>query len=92
MGQIESLRAMQREEYGDLPGYCRDALREAADEIERLRAIVALADEVIMQACGAFPLAGNRLRPDCLIIRSVSGDDYHERKRLAEIARAAGVV
>lgn len=49
---------------------------------------LALADETLMQAIGAFPLPGHPLRAACLAIRAFTGDDYNERKRLAAIALA----
>jgi hypothetical protein len=55
-------------------------------EIERLTDIICLADELLMEAKGAFPLPGNTLRDAYLIVRSVSGKDYHERKRRAALA------
>ena len=64
------------------------------ERIEALNAellnVICLADEIIMEANGAFPLPGNPLRDDCLVVRSYSGNDYHERKRRAALAKATG--
>ena len=55
-------------------------------EIARLRDIVCLADDLLMEAKRAFPLPGDPLRYAYLIIRSVSGQDYHVRKAAAQRA------
>ena len=55
-------------------------------ENERLRDLLCLADELLMEAKGAFPLPGNPLRPAYLKIREVSGDDYTTRKSRARAA------
>lgn len=59
---------------------------------EDLIAVICLADELLMKARGAFPLPGDPDRENYLIVRSFSGDDYHERKILAAsaIAKATG--
>jgi hypothetical protein len=68
-------------------------------EIEKLKNLLCLADEAIMDLNGCFPLGHNQrehaLRKACLAIRAVTGDDYDERKRragatLAEIEGGKG--
>jgi len=56
------------------------AMREAVALIHSLRDHLCLADELLMEAKGAFPLLGNPLRPAYLKIRAITGDDYYERK------------
>lgn len=79
-------------DYDWASGPAMRALERMEKENESLRAIVSLADEVLMDAIGAFPLPGNPHRADCLIIRSVSGEDYQKRKELAAAARLAGPI
>lgn len=67
-----------------------DEMRRPHDAIESLVAVIGLADRLLMDAAGAFPLPGNPIRRDYEIIRSVSGNDYYERQKLAEAARLAG--
>ena len=63
-----------------------DRLEALEAENERLRDLLCLADELLMEAKGAFPLPGNPLRPAYLKIREVSGDDYTTRKSRARAA------
>lgn len=87
---IEELREAARYCDSEFNTDDADVMRRAADTIERLETVICLADDVLMEAIGAFPLPGNPHRADCLIIRSISGGDYHERKRRAALARQAG--
>jgi hypothetical protein len=56
-------------------------------ENARLRDLLCLADELLMETIGAFPLPGNPLREKVKLIRDVTGSDYNARK--AGAARAA---
>lgn len=62
-------------------------LAAANERIAHLENIACLADELLMSSIGAFPLPGHPLRDDCLLVRWECGDDYHERKRKAALAR-----
>ena len=64
----------------------RDLIETQAREIERLRDILCLADELLMEAKGAFPLPGNPLRQAYLKVREVSGSDHQTRKNRARAA------
>lgn len=66
-----------------------DRIESLSAEVERLRDLLCLADELLMEAKGAFPLPGNPLRQAYLKIREVSGDDYHTRKNRARAALEA---
>lgn len=57
-----------------------------AFEKERLIDLLCLADELLMEAKGAFPLPGDPLRDKYLLIRNITGSDYHVRKNRAREA------
>lgn len=56
-------------------------------QIEELKDLLCLADDLLMTSIGAFPLPGNPLRDDCVRIRNRTGSDYGERKIRADRAR-----
>lgn len=55
-------------------------------EVERLRNLLALADEALMLSHGCFPLDDGPLRHACLLIRAETGDNYEERRAMARAA------
>lgn len=63
-----------------------DAIERLEAENARLRDLLCLADAVLMEAIGAFPLPGNVLREACIKIRDETGPDYHHRKDRARAA------
>lgn len=69
-----------------LAAFARHRIAHQAAEVERLRNLLCLADELLMEAKGAFPLPGNPLRDAYLKIRAVTGNDYHLRKERAGLA------
>lgn len=64
------------------------AVVQAADaaQIAELVDLLCLADELLMDAWGAYPLPYNPNRERMNLIREITGSDYHTRK---ERARAA---
>ena len=59
------------------------------EQIEELKDLLCLADDLLMASIGAFPLPGNPMRDDCIRIRNRTGRDYEDRKIRAERARKA---
>lgn len=63
-----------------------EVIADKDEEIERLKDVLCLADELLMRVMGAFPLPGNPLRDDMIVIRRITGDDYNMRKSRAILA------
>lgn len=63
-----------------------EVIADKDEEIERLKDILCLADELLMETMGAFPLPNNPLREKMMIIRRVTGDDYNMRTSRAILA------
>lgn len=59
------------------------------EEIEHLKDLLCLADDLLMESIGAFPLPGHPLRDDCILIRDQTGKDYGDRKIRAKRARGS---
>lgn len=57
------------------------------DNYQRLLNVLALADEVIIELAGNWPIDGRPPRPECLAVRAITGHEYLERKRRANEAR-----
>jgi hypothetical protein len=58
-------------------------------EVERLRNLLCLADETLMNVIGSFPLDAGPVRDACLAIRRETGKDYQLRKLNARAAIAS---
>lgn len=54
-----------------------------------LKEALALADELLMEAWGAYPLPGDPNREKMSVIRNITGPDYQTRKILARKALEA---
>lgn len=68
------------------PACCKDVMvEELKAQIERLTNTLCLADNIIMQGNGGFPLDG-ALRKYCMAIRSLTGGDFRERQRRGQKA------
>jgi len=63
-----------------------EVIADRDEEIERLKDVLCLADELLMGLWGAFPLPNHPLRDRMMIIRRITGNDHNMRASRAILA------